>query len=103
MGYTLTVEELLFLQDMCLDGEFRCHQRAADAQVRGDYQTAAYEMQVKEQYTNLKRKLLAALHERGNGDVLANMRRLQMSLQDSAPEPRAESASGNESASARSS
>ena len=82
MGYTLTVEELLFLQDMCLDGEFRCHQRAADAQVRGDYQTAAYEMQVKEQYTNLKRKLLAALHERGNHDLLANMRRLQASLRE---------------------
>jgi hypothetical protein len=86
MAYTLTVEELLFLQDMCLDGEFRCHQRAADAQVRGDYQTAAYEMQVKEQYTNLKRKLLGALHERGNHDLLANMRRLQAGLQENAPD-----------------
>lgn len=84
MGYTLTVEELLFLQDMCLDGELRCHQRAADAQVRGDFQTAAYEIQVKEQYTILKRKLLGALHERGNHDLLANMQRLQATLQSAA-------------------
>jgi len=80
MRYTLTVEELLFLQDMCLDSEFRCHQRAADAQVRGDYQTAAYEMQVKEQYTQLKHKLFGALHERGNHNLLANVRQLQTEL-----------------------
>lgn len=98
MGHTLTLEELLFLQDMCLDGEFRCHQRAADAQVRGDYQTAAYEMQVKEQYTNLKRKLLAALHERGNHDLLANMRRLQAGLQDGTAERPLDPASGDERA-----
>lgn len=98
MGYTLTVEELLFLQDMCLDGEFRCHQRAADAQVRGDYQTAAYEMQVKEQYTNLKRKLLEALHERGNHDLLANVRRLQAGLTEGAAELPSEPASGDDRA-----
>ena len=95
----LTTEELLFLQDMCLDGEFRCHQRAADAQVRGDYQTAAYEMEVKERYAELKRKLLEALHERGNHGLIASAQRLRAGLngrEDDAP--RGEPESGGEGA-----
>jgi hypothetical protein len=89
MAHTLTTEELLFLQDMCLDGEFRCHQRAAEAQVRGDYSTAAYEMEVKERYAELKCKLLEALHERGNHGLIAEAQRLRAGLQgrdDAAPD-----------------
>lgn len=68
----LSDEELLFLQDLCLDGEFRSHQRAAQAQLRGDFHTAAYEVQVKEQFTQLKAKLRAALEEQGFGRLAAS-------------------------------
>jgi hypothetical protein len=98
MAHPLTTEELLFLQDMCLDGEFRCHQRAADAQIRGDYQTAAYEMQVKEQYSNLKRKLFNALHDRGDRGLLENVERLRAGMRETGVLPPDDSNRGSKSA-----
>jgi hypothetical protein len=40
-----------------MDGESRCEQRAEAARRRGDYATAAFEAQLKEQYRRLRLKM----------------------------------------------
>ncbi len=52
---------MLLVQETCIEGELRCEQRAAAAIARKDYAMAAYELQIKEQYTNLKRRMLQEL------------------------------------------
>jgi hypothetical protein len=66
----LTTKELLFLQDMCLDAEFRCHERAITAQIKGDGPTATREFELKEQYGRLKQAILDDLYARGNHEPL---------------------------------
>lgn len=66
----LTTRELLYLQDMCLDAEFRCHERAVTAQIKGDASTAARELGLKAQYAHLKQAILDDLFGRGNHDPL---------------------------------
>ena len=58
---SLTKQEILLVQETCIEGELRCEQRAAAALARKDYAMAAYELQIKEQYTNLKRRMLQEL------------------------------------------
>ena len=58
---TLSKQEMLLVQETCIEGELRCEQRAAAALARRDYAMAAYEIQIKEQYTNLKRRMLQEL------------------------------------------
>jgi hypothetical protein len=58
---SLSKQEMLLVQETCIEGELRCEQRAAAALARRDYAMAAYEIQVKEQYTQLKRRMLQEL------------------------------------------
>ena len=58
---SLTKQEILLVQETCIEGELRCEQRAAAALARRDYAMAAYEIQIKEQYTSLKRRMLQEL------------------------------------------
>ena len=58
---SLTEQEMLLVQETCIEGELRCEQRAAAALARKDYAMAAYEIRIKEQYTTLKRRMLQEL------------------------------------------
>ena len=58
---SLSKQEILLVQETCIEGELRCEQRAGAALARRDYAMAAYEIQIKEQYTNLKRRMLQEL------------------------------------------
>ena len=58
---SLSKQEMILVQETCIEGELRCEQRAAAALARKDYAMAAYEIQIKEQYTNLKRRMLQEL------------------------------------------
>jgi hypothetical protein len=53
----LNDNQILLMLEMCVDGENRCDDRIAKARHRGDFGTAAYEMQLKEQYEGLKQRL----------------------------------------------
>lgn len=55
---SLSQQEMILVQETCIEGELRCEQRAAAALARKDYAMAAYEIQIKEQYANLKRRML---------------------------------------------
>ena len=57
----LTRQQLLLIQEMCIDGEQRCDQRAADARARHDYHSAAFELQVRERYAYLKMQMMEEL------------------------------------------
>lgn len=82
----LTTRELLYLQDMCLDAEFRCHERAVTAQIRGDTATAAREFDLKEQYSNLKQAILDDLYGRGNHDALdATLLKVRATVREAGP------------------
>ena len=79
----LTTKELLYLQDMCLDAEFRCHERAVTAQIKGDTLTATRELDLKEQYSRLKQAILDDLFARGNHDSLdATLLRVRPTVRD---------------------
>ena len=79
----LTTKELLYLQDMCLDAEFRCHERAVTAQIKGDTLTATRELDLKEQYSRLKQAILDDLFVRGNHDRLdATLLRVRPTVRD---------------------
>ena len=55
---SLSPQEMILVQETCIEGELRCEQRATAALARKDYAMAAYEIQIKEQYANLKRRML---------------------------------------------
>jgi hypothetical protein len=54
----LTDHQVLMMLELCLDAEERCGDRIAAARERGDFNTAAYEVQLREQYENMKARLL---------------------------------------------
>ena len=62
----LSLTELLMLQEMCLDRELQCWQRAAEAAKKGDYQVTDFELELKEHYSDLKQKMLEELSDRGH-------------------------------------
>jgi hypothetical protein len=57
----LNDNQLLLMLEMCLDGESRCDERIANARERGDFSTAAYAIQLKEQYEDLKHRLFSEM------------------------------------------
>lgn len=57
MNSRLSNPDLLILEEQCLVAEERCDQRAAKATACGDHRTASFEMQLKEQYRNLRRRM----------------------------------------------
>jgi len=62
----LTRQHFLLIQEMCIDGEQRCEQRAADARARRDHQSAHSELQLKERSTSLKMKMMKELTRPSN-------------------------------------
>ena len=58
---SLSPEELLLLQETCIEGELRCEQRASAAMARRDYAAAAQEIEIKARYTGIKRRMLQEL------------------------------------------
>jgi hypothetical protein len=73
---------MLLLQEMCLDGEQRCDERAAVARACKDYRTAAFEIQLKERYTRLKALMMEGLMQRTatTQDIISDLRELAHSL-----------------------
>lgn len=51
-----SMSDLVLLQDMCLERELRCDQRAAEAEERGDRAQADYERRLKERFKEVKRR-----------------------------------------------
>ena len=49
-----TIGDLVLLQEMCLERELRCEQRAAEAEERGDRARAEHERRLKERLTQAK-------------------------------------------------
>lgn len=55
MRHTIpSIRDLVLLQDICLERELRCDQRAAEAEERGDLAQADYERRLKERFTEVK-------------------------------------------------
>jgi hypothetical protein len=54
----LSNTELLVIEQLCLEGEFRCAERASSARRKEDYPAATYETRLKHQYSELRKKLL---------------------------------------------
>jgi hypothetical protein len=61
MFKTLGEKDAYLLLEMCVDAEALCDQRIEEARASGDQKTAAYQVQVKEQYESLKRKIVAEI------------------------------------------
>lgn len=61
MFKTLGERDAHLLLEMCVDAEALCDQRIEAARAAGDQKTAAYQIQVKEQYESLKRKIVAEI------------------------------------------
>jgi hypothetical protein len=61
MFKTLGEKDAHLLLEMCVDAEALCDQRIEAARAAGDQKTIAYQIQVKEQYENLKRKIVAEI------------------------------------------
>jgi hypothetical protein len=78
----LTRQQLLLIQEMCINGEQRCDQRAADARTRQDYHRAASELQLKKRYTHLKLQMMEELTRPTvtSPDAVGNLRPLARAL-----------------------
>jgi hypothetical protein len=61
----LTFDQILMMLELCLDAEERCDERIATAREQCDYTTAAYEVQLKEQYENMKARLMEEMKVAG--------------------------------------
>lgn len=61
----LTEHQVLMMLELCLEAEGRCDERIATAREKGEYTTAAYEVQLKEQYENMKARLLDEMKYQG--------------------------------------
>ena len=61
----LTSDQVLMMLELCLDAEERCDERIAAAREQNDYTTAAYEVQLKEQYENMKGRLMEEMRVAG--------------------------------------
>ena len=57
----LNDNQILLMLEMCLDGESRCEERIAGARDRGGFGAAAYQVQLKEQYEDLKHRLFSEM------------------------------------------
>lgn len=61
----LTEQQVLMMLELCLEAEERCDERIITARDKGDFSTAAYEVQLKEQYENMKARLLEDMEFQG--------------------------------------
>ena len=52
--FLLSKQQILMMLELCLDAEERCDKRIAAARDANDYSAAAFEVQLKEQYENMK-------------------------------------------------
>jgi hypothetical protein len=52
----LPIGDLVLLQEMCLERELRCEQRAAEAAERGDWAQADYERRLKDRFSLIKNR-----------------------------------------------
>jgi hypothetical protein len=50
----LSETQVLLLQQMCIDGELRCHKRAAEEAIKHNDQVAAYYLHLRERYVALR-------------------------------------------------
>ena len=83
----LTTRELLYLQDMCLEADLRCLQRAATARIEGDNLAAAREAELEERYRNLRAAILDDLYVRGNHDPMgASLLQVRAGMKEELPE-----------------
>jgi hypothetical protein len=92
----LTEHQVLMMLELCLDAGERCDERIAAARARGEYSTAAYEVQLKEQYENMKTRLLDEMRYSGatTQDLHAMLQRIGRSVEKfSGPGDAAETAS----------
>jgi hypothetical protein len=55
--------DYLHLFDMCIDAEERCERRCHALRERGDKEGAAYEMQLRDKYSYLKRRIFQAMRD----------------------------------------
>jgi hypothetical protein len=65
----LNDSQILLMLEMCFDGESRCNDRIAKAREANDFRGAAYEVQLKEQYEDLKQRLFDEMRK-SEGTVL---------------------------------
>lgn len=79
----LTEHQVLMMLELCLDAEGRCDERIAAARDRGEFSTAAYEVQLKEQYENMKARLLEEMRYDGatTQDLHAMLQRVGSSIE----------------------
>jgi hypothetical protein len=61
----LTEQQVLMMLELCLEAEERCDERISAARQKEDYSTAAYEVQLKEQYENMRARLLEEMRFEG--------------------------------------
>lgn len=61
MFKTLGEKDAFVLLEMCVDAEARVDQRIEEARAAGDLKAVAYQIQVKEQYESVKRKIVAEI------------------------------------------
>jgi hypothetical protein len=66
----VTDSQLLHMFELCLDAETRCIQRYQQAKLEGDYDTAAYEAQLRDKYRLLKHRLFEGMAVEGRPNVL---------------------------------
>jgi hypothetical protein len=79
----LTEHQVLMMLELCLEAEERCDERIAAARAKGDYTTAAYEIQLREQYENMKTRLLDEMRYQGatTQDLHAMLQRIGRSIE----------------------
>ena len=83
----ITRPQLLLILEMCVDAQERCDQRIHDARSKGDFQTAAYQVQLKEQYEELKHRI--AIELRGSQRSEFNEQSLDQLIARLGPTPSA--------------
>jgi hypothetical protein len=85
----LSDNQILLMLELCLDGETRCHERIEKARDRGDYRSAAYEVQLKEQYEDLKHRLFSEMRNSTTSthDLHETLRKFALDIERLEPGP----------------
>ena len=61
----LLIRDLVLLQDMCLERELRCEQRALQAERKGDWTQADYQRRLQQRFSQVKQKFWDHLRDEG--------------------------------------
>lgn len=72
----LTRTQILLLQQMCLDGEVRCHQRIAQAASVKDHEGVAYFSAIRDRYIDLKKDIAGQYEAHDTKLILSQIYRL---------------------------